>query len=316
MSARTLPGIRRLPLASALAVIGALVLTCLSPGAASAERAEDVALLEATSTAFGNVVRPQGTQTYPQALALSESRYGGRLEVIRIFDGNAPDSWTVFNTKLTDHTGIVSFRIPPATVISGSADTQLRNWFRTAPTDHITYWNYMHEPEDDIERGAFTTAQYRAAWARIAGLAREAANPQLRATLILMCFTVNPNSRRTWTNYYSPGNVDVLGWDCYNHGEAKGIYGDPTNLYSRAITTSRNAGLPWGMAEFGSRLAVGDTSGAGRAAWLLRVSRYFVDEGAVFASYFDTNGDGKSDYRLLDEPSRQAWFDVISDQTP
>jgi hypothetical protein len=70
------------------------------------------------------------------------------------------------------------------------------------------------------------------------------------------------------------------------------------------------------MDEFRSRLAAGDTTGAGRAAWLLKVSRYFKDQGAIFASYFDTNGDGKSDYRLLDEPSRQAWRDVISDQIP
>jgi hypothetical protein len=159
-------------------------------------------------------------------------------------------------------------------------------------------------------------AAYRAAWARIAGLARQANNPQLRATLILMCYTVNPQSGRTWTNYYAAGNIDVLGWDCYNQDEKRGVYGEPTNLYSRAITTSRNAGLPWGMAEFGSLLAAGDATGAGRAAWPLKVSRYFRDEGALFASYFDTNGDGKSDYRLLDEPSRRAWYDVVSDQTP
>jgi hypothetical protein len=303
-----------------LVVVLGLLVAGLGAGAASARPAGAAvgATIDATttSTAFGNVVKPQGTQTYQQALSISESRYGGRLAVIRYFDGNAPDDWATFTSKLTDHTGIISFRIAPATVISGSADAMLLNWFRTAPTDHVTYWSYMHEPEDDIERGSFTASQFRTAWARIAGLARQAANPQLKATLILMCYTVNKASGRTWTNYYSPGDVDVLGWDCYNHGEKKGIYGEPTNLYSRAITVSRNAGLPWGMAEFGSLLALGDTTGEGRAAWLVKVSKYFADEGALFASYFDTNGDGKSDYRLLDEPSRLAWNSVISDQTP
>jgi hypothetical protein len=104
-------------------------------------------------------------------------------------------------------------------------------------------------------------------------------NPQLRATLILMCFTVNPASGRNWTNYYSPGNIDVLGWDCYNHGEARGVYGDPATLYSRAIQVSRGAGLPWGMAEIGSTLARGDTTGTRRAAWLIDVARYLGGQG-------------------------------------
>lgn len=299
-----------------LTLVVGLLVAAIGSGTAVSARTAVPATVTSTATAFGNVVKPQGTQTYQDALAISESRYGGHLGVIRYFDGNAPDSWTTFTSKLTDHTAIISFRIAPSTVISGSADAQLLNWFQTAPTDRVTYWSYMHEPEDDIERGAFTATQFRTAWARIAGLARQAQNPQLRATLILMCYTVNKASGRTWTNYYSPGDVDVLGWDCYNHGEKKGIYGEPTNLYGRAITVSRDAGLPWGMAEFGSLLAAGDTTGDGRAAWLVKVSRYFLAEGALFASYFDTNGDGKSDYRLLDEPSRLAWNSVVSDQTP
>lgn len=304
MSARTLPMLRRLAVTTALGVAAALFVA--SPSSA------------ADGTAYGNVVKPQGGESYPQALARSESRYGGKLGVIRYFDSNAPDAWNLLRPKLTDHDAIISFRISPATVLSGSADFQLRNWFRTAPTDTLTYWSYMHEPEDDITSTS-GMMQYRQAWARISRIEREVEqetlNTNLRSTLILMCYTVNPASGRNWTNYYSPGAIDILGWDCYNHGEKRGVYGNPTNLYSRAITVSRNAGIPWGMAEFGSRLATGDSTGSGRAAWLTTVSRYFYNEGALFASYFDTNGAG-SDYRLLDEPSRQAWFNVISDQMP
>lgn len=272
------------------------------------------AAAEEPGTAFGAVVKPNAGETYPQARARSESRYG-RLGVIRYFDRSDLDGWDLLDQRLTDHTGIVSFRIPPATVNSGAADAVLRAWFRAAPTGWTTYWSYMHEPEDEVRRGDFTAAAYRAAWARIAGLAREAGNPQLKATLILMCYTVNPASGRTWTDYHSAGNVEVLGWDCYNHGEKRGVYGDPATLYSRAVMASRAAGLPWGMAEIGSLLAAGDTTGTGRAAWLTRVARYLHAEGAEFVSYFDTNGAG-SDYRLLDEPSRRAWHDVVSDQVP
>jgi hypothetical protein len=269
---------------------------------------------EEPGTAFGAVVKAQRGETYQQARARSETRYG-RLGVIRYFDRSDLDGWDLLDQRLTDHTGIVSFRIPPATVNSGAADAELLAWFRAAPTGRTTYWSYMHEPEDEVRRGDFSAAAYRSAWARIAGLAGQVGNPQLEATLILMCYTVNPASGRTWTDYYAAGSVEVLGWDCYNHGEKRGVYGDPATLYSRAVTVSRNAGLPWGMAEIGSLLAAGDTTGAGRAAWLTRVARYLHAEGAEFVSYFDTNGAG-TDYRLLDEPSRQAWYDVVSDQVP
>lgn len=300
MSGRSLSRPRRVAIATVLGLAAALALA--GPSAA------------VEPTAFGHVIKPAAKQNYPQARAASEQRYG-RPGVIRYFDSNAPDSWATFNTKLTDHTGIISFRIAPTTVLSGAADSQLRTWFSQAPTTRVTYWSYMHEPEDDIVRGAFTKPDYRAAWAHIAQIARSVGNDRLKATLILMCYTVNKASKRTWTDYYSPGDIDVLGWDCYNHGEARGVYGEPATLYQRAIDVSRSTGLPWGMAEFGSRLAAGDSTGAGRAAWLRKVSRYFADQGAQFASYFNTNGAG-SDYRLLDEPSRQAWYDVVSDQTP
>lgn len=304
MSARMMPMLRRIALITALGVAAALFVA--SPSSA------------ADGTAFGNVVKTTAGETYPQALVRSETRYGGKLGVIRYFDGNAPDPWSSLTPKLTNHNAIISFRIPPSTVVNGGADAQLRTWFRTAPTDRLTYWSYMHEPEDEIT-SASGMMQYRQAWARISRIEREVEletnNPSLRSTLILMCYTVNPASGRNWTNYYSAGDIDILGWDCYNHGEKRGVYGAPTNLYSRAVTVSRNAGMPWGIAEFGSRLAAGDTTGSGRAAWLPTVSRYFANQGALFASYFDTNGAG-SDYRLLDEPSRQAWFNVISDQMP
>lgn len=304
-------GARRLALATAVGLgTWSAAMTGL---AAPASAATGDALV--AGTAFGAVVKPAKGESYQQALARSESRYG-RLGVIRYFDSNSPDSWSTFTNKLGDHTAIISFRISPTTVLSGSADSQLLAWFRSAPTDRVTYWSYMHEPEDDIARGSFTMSSYRNAFARIAGLARQAGNPQLRSTLILMCYTVNPASGRTWTNYYpGDGVIDVLGWDCYNHGENRGVYGKPATLYSRAVETSRAAGLPWGMAEIGSRIARGDTTGAGRAAWLTSVAKYLHGEGAEFVSYFDTNGAG-TDYRLLDEPSRQAWYDVVSDQTP
>ena len=72
-----------------------------------------------------------------------------------------------------------------------------------APTDARTWWSFWHEPEDNIEGGNFTAAQYRTAWRHVADLADAAHNQQLRATLILMCWSAEKGSHRDWRDYYA-----------------------------------------------------------------------------------------------------------------
>ncbi len=138
MSARTMPTFRRLATATAISVTGALLAVGATAVAASAD------------TAYGGVVKANPGESYQQALARQENRYGGKLGVIRYFDSNAPDAWSSLDSKFGDHNVIISFRYSPSTINSGGADTYLRNWFATAPTDTTTYWTYMHEPEDDL----------------------------------------------------------------------------------------------------------------------------------------------------------------------
>lgn len=292
-----------------------LLLTCgaLCAGLATASPPSAAA----GTTAFGAVVKPEGGQTYPQALAASETRYGGRLGVIRLFDGDRPDSWSVLRPKLTDHDAVISFRIPPREVLSGAHDAYLLRWFREAPTGTTTWFSYQHEPEDDIRRGEFTQQDFLAAYRRISGLARTAApgNANLRPTLVLMCYTVNPRSGRDWRHYFAGrAHVRAIGWDCYNHGEGPGGYGTPSQLLDRAVAATREAGVAFGVAELGSLLSPGD-DGTGRARWLTAHARYLAGVGASFVSYFDTDGAG-TDYRLRDTPSRRAWRAVVSDQQP
>ena len=64
------------------------------------------------------------------------------------------------------------------------------------------------------------------------------------------------------------------------------------------------------MTEFGSQVAVGDTTGAGRAAWLRASAAYLSSVGAVAVTYFDSPVD--NDYRLLDANSLAAWASVVA----
>jgi hypothetical protein len=245
-------------------------------------------------------------ETYQQALARVDGYYNG-LDTVRVFYPGLPQPWP---GKLDAGTRplIISFKAPPANVIAGAHDAALRTWFQTAPRDRDMYWTYFHEPENDIQDGAFTAAQFRQAWQRIAGLAREAANPRLRGTLILMGWSVNPNSGRNWRDYY-PGrqHVDVIGWDLYNPSWQNGAYKDVTELFADVIAASRSEGLPFGIAETGSPRVAGD-AGAGRAAWLRQLTSHLTSAGAVFVAYFDLDWPRAGvDYRLRDSASMAAW---------
>jgi hypothetical protein len=248
-------------------------------------------------------------ETYQQALAREDGYYNG-LDSARVFYSGFPDAWP---GKL-DTAGrpmTVSFKIKPQDVLTGSYDTQLRNWFQTAPLNQDIYWTYWHEPEDDIAGGAYTAAQYRSAWARIAGLADEAGNPRLHATLILMGWSVEPASGRDWHNYF-PGTayVEVLAWDVYNPSWKNGAYKAPVDLFAPELAANAEVGLPIAIAETGSPLITGD-SGSGRAAWLRSMVAHLTANGAVFVQYFDidwtTSTGERIDYRLRDTASMTAW---------
>lgn len=257
-----------------------------------------------SGTLFGASVY-QGSQSWEAAVAASDQRFG-RHEVIRVFHPGLPNAWPGRSGSV-GRPVVVSFKAPPAQVVAGNHDDELLSWFRNAPRDRTIWWSYWHEPEDDVKSGSITAQQWREAYRRIAGLAARADNPMLRSTVILMCWTANPNSGRSLNDFF-PGRdvVDTIGWDCYNKSDS---YLDPQTMFARAIAASRNFGVGFGIAELGSKLRGGDSNGAERAAWLRRVGAHLAGEGAEFVTYFDSLVPG-GDFRL-DAAGQQAWRDVV-----
>lgn len=247
-------------------------------------------------------------ETYPHAVARETLNYGP-LGVLRVFSTGLPKAWSSY-TASTGADIVASFKAAPRDVLAGTVDGVLRAWFASAPTDRNVYWSYFHEPEDNIAAGEFTAAEYRAAWAHLTALARSA-NPRLHATLILMNWTLEPASGRNWANYY-PGNgvIDVLAWDAYSLVGNKGYYSTPDQIFGKAIATSKSVGKPYGFGEFGATLAVGDSSGQGRAAWLTSAGAYLRHSGSMWAAYFDAPIGGE--FRFFDAPSATAWRAVMS----
>jgi hypothetical protein len=267
--------------------------------------------IRVTTPLMGVSVLSSAGHSYRQARRAADKRYGG-LRVVRYFDPNTPNPWRVIRRDVGRRPIVTSFRATPADVLSGRQDSLFRHWFGQAPLRRITWWSYLPEPEDDIAGGAYPASDYRAAFAHLSQLASTAGNPNLRSTLILMCYTLSQFSGRDWRDYYAgSADVDVMGWDCYNDRAPRGVYESPREIFHAAVRLSRRLGKPWGIAETGSPL-VGKDTGSHRAAWLRHVGRYARRHHAQFATYFDINW-GSVDYRLTDRRSRVAWRAVVKD---
>jgi len=298
--------------------VAALVVVCcgalVSPTAAArpvAGPGTSASLVE-TSPRFGGSVFARPGETYRQAFLRSQRTYGGQLGAVRVFYPGMPADWSAITANVGTTPVMVSFKAPPNEVVAGLHDAELRQWFAAAPTNRVTWWSYYHEPENDVAKERITAEIYKLAWDHVSALAKSVQNPKLRATLTLMCWTLQPASGRDWRDYYAGGAViDVLAFDCYNFGYRTGRYLSPSKILGRAYAVAQSAGKPWGIAELGSVVVTGD-NGRGRATWLRSVASYLRSHGASFGLYFDS--DVGVDYRLHDRRSRRAWREIVRSQ--
>lgn len=254
-------------------------------------------------TAFGSTAQPRGG-TLADAVARQDAKFG-HLATLRYYAPGLPPGWPTI-TALGRRDLVVSFKADPAAVLRGDADAYLLKWFASAPRDRQIWWTYFHEPENDVAAGAFTPTQFRDAFRRVAGLARQAGRQDLRATMILMGYTVTKASGRNWLDYYPGADViDVLGWDVYNHAAAAGTsYSTPASVFGKVVAASAAAGKPVAIAETGAPLIPGDT-GAQRAAYLRSAATYLRSARAAFVTYYDSTQGGA--YTLDDAASVLAW---------
>jgi hypothetical protein len=271
-----------------IALIVALVVPAAAahavPSAGSAESgdASSSGTRHDREVTWGASVMSYGAENYQQALDRSERRLDP--QVIRHFI--PPGRKLAWPEVAREYSLVISFKLSPSAVLRGSHDAELRAFF--AATKRPSYWSYFHEPEDNIARGQFTAAAYRAAWKRIDAIA-EASGKPLRSTLVLMGYTAKPGSGRVWTDYYPGADViDVLAWDCYawTPGDT------PADAYGHALRASQQAGKPWAIAETG----VSSTHRhADRLAKLRAMSRYLATAPTPpeFVTYFDSDPAGQ-----------------------
>jgi hypothetical protein len=241
-------------------------------------------------------------------LAAATAQFG-HMPVIRAYYQGvpSPSQWSSGVLGLNDSSVVVSFRPPPAEILSGADDASLASFFDAAPTGHPIYYSYYHEPEAPIQQGQFTLAQYKAAWAHIVAIADKAHNPYLHSTLILQHQDADPGDQYNFRDYLPPGGIiSTLGWDAYPNGTDDG-HPQPTppvQFMGPAVAASKSVGLPFGFAEF----ALGTPTD--RPQWLTEVANYLQSSGALFGTLFDASGFPLT--VLHDSASIQAWRAAVA----
>jgi hypothetical protein len=215
-----------------------------------------------------------------------------------------------------------SFQIPPAQLAAGSWDDRLSTFLASTPRD-VVLTNH-HEPEQEIQAGQFTFAQFRAAQARLNRLADEQNardGGTRKVSVILMISTFTGFQGRNAENYWPTtakgdgGTVDLISADVYAapHGTGTTVplgYTTGTNWKSAAtlvrpvLSFARAHGTDWAISELGILEDVNDPN---RRAQLMRdvvayagagrLSAGVVHRPALWVSYWNSRG-GRADWGL------------------
>jgi hypothetical protein len=213
-----------------------------------------------------------------------------------------------------------SFQIPPAQLIAGLWDDRLRTFIASTPRN-VVLTNH-HEPEQEIEAGQFTFAQFRAAQLRLDDLV-DAQNlidgGTRRVSVILMISTFTGFQGRNAANYWPTvardgGTVDVISADVYNapHGTGTTVplgyttgtnWKTPAGLVRPVLSFARLNNTDWAISELG---LLEDVNNPTRRATDMRGVVDIARSGrigtlqwrpALWVSYWNSRG-GRADWGL------------------
>ena len=87
-----------------------------------------------SGTLFGSNVWQAPGETHADALRRVDATFGP-VEVVRLFSDGLPPQWSDVSSQVGDRPVVMSFKAPPAEVLSGALDDELAAWFAAAPDD-------------------------------------------------------------------------------------------------------------------------------------------------------------------------------------
>lgn len=180
--------------------------------------------------------------------------------------------------------------------------------FRSVPSSVPFFYCVWHEPEQEIDAGAFTTAQLAAAWAVARQAHQQVGSPaNIKLTPILMGWDWSSTSGRNPEDYLpDPANFDVLGVDTYALGTiGVGTAAQIPTMFDSQIATATGHGKPWLVAETGVGQKV---TGAARNAALTSLAQTIKNKGALTGCYFWGGSDTNQWALSTSDGSAAAWL--------
>lgn len=258
----------------------------------------------------------------------------GAVDVYRGYDGGFHyPTWQQVPIALSqskNHPGSMSdysFQLPPADVASGKDDAILTTFIASTPPN-IVLTNY-HEPEQEIEAGQFTFAQFRAAEVHLSYLVHQQNlldGGTRKVSVVLMVSTFTGFKGRNPVNYWpttteSSGAladpIDLISADVYSAPHATGTAGvplgytdgvnwkDPAKLMYPVVKFAKSNNSDWAVSELGY---LEDVHNPTRKAQALQAAVAAAVAGktsassptfrpALWISYWDSKG-GRADWEL------------------
>lgn len=220
---------------------------------------------------------------------------------------------------------------PPGTMDQISAGTY-DSFFRAIATGLAGLatkgvYTFYHEPEDNIQNGEFSFAQFIAASTRVYSQMRPILQPAgWRTGICFMSWTVNPSSGRNLNNYLNTGLlnlVDVLAWDCYNDsgaGDGGSAWAltdprlvSPSSLFGPCVTATTSRSKTPMIFETGCARRQADSTGSERTQWWQSVAAYSsMQQFEAIMHYEMGQANSRSEWAIRDEPASLAAFKSIS----
>lgn len=224
------------------------------------------------------------------ALPAMDAAFGGIRAVRWYWPGTSGHATVRFPTAadlggdLGSRIVVLSAKARPQDIVAGKYDGDYEQCFAAAPKDRKTRIAVRHEPENDT---GYSPADLKAAWARVATIAR-AAGPHILLTPILMQYTLDPVSKRNYKDWL-PDDYDELGFDFYP--TSKAAIGTMIGRMKAAAAAERK---PWFVGEVGTM---------GHPDLLTALAQALAAEQLPAVCYFDGGNN-----QISDSPSNvTAW---------
>jgi hypothetical protein len=166
---------------------------------------------------------------------------------------------------------------------------------------------WFQEPEDNFSGGA---TEFKRRYGVLWDTVRAHANGPLVAVLAVQkYYWTRFHNSGDWSTWFPAGHVDYASIDSYNP-TGTGVYDDPDDFMALLLDFRDGTGLPLWIPELGAGLQPGDTTGAGRAAWITAVTGRLAKAGCVAVSWWDGVG-VEADESLSDQASIDAWASLF-----